>query len=44
MAYTTNLSNNIADVNTVNPNSVYNFLRPNAFKFVIKDIPLVAYT
>ena len=44
MAFTTNLSNIIADVNTVNPNSVYNYLRPNAFRFVIKDIPHVAYT
>jgi hypothetical protein len=44
MAYTANLANIIADVNTTNPSSVYNFLRPNAFKFTIKDIPHVAYT
>ncbi len=31
--------------NTVtNPGAVYNYLRPNAFRFVIKDIPHVAYT
>lgn len=44
MAYTANISNIIADVNTTNADTVYNFLRPNAFKFVIKDIPHVAYT
>ncbi len=44
MAFTANIANIIADVNTVNPASVYNYLRPNAFRFVIKDLPHVAYT
>tara|TARA_R100000908_G_C3755706_1_gene150215 strand:+ start:2715 stop:3305 length:591 start_codon:yes stop_codon:yes gene_type:complete len=44
MAYTTELSNIISSVNTTNPGQVFNFLRPNAFKFVIKDLPHVAYT
>jgi len=44
MAYTINKSNIISEVNTVNKGSVYNYLRPNAFKFVIKDLPHVAYT
>jgi hypothetical protein len=44
MAFTANISNIIADVNLTSGASVYNFLRPNAFKFVIKDLPHVAYT
>lgn len=44
MAYTANLSNIISAVNSTNPSSVYNYLRPNAFRFVIKDLPHVAFT
>ena len=47
MAYTANLSNILQDVNNVtsgHSSSVYNFLRPNAFRFTIKDLPHVAYT
>ena len=44
MAYQINSSNIISSVNTPNKGTVYNFLRPNAFKFVIKDLPHVAYT
>lgn len=43
MAYTTNLSNVLSEVNTNNV-TVYNYLRPNAFKFQIKDLPKVAFT
>ena len=43
MGYTANVSNILADVNTTGTN-VYNYLRPNAFKFQIKDLPAVAYT
>jgi hypothetical protein len=34
----------LTQVNSPNPSSVFNYLRPNAFRFVIKDIPHVAYT
>ena len=44
MAYTINNANLISDVNTISKGTVYNYLRPNAFKFVIKDLPHVAYT
>lgn len=46
MAYDPNAANVLLDVNTTaqNPGSVFNYLRPNAFRFVIKDIPHVAYT
>lgn len=44
MAFQLNKTDILLDVNTVNPNSVYDYLRPNAFRFVIKDIPKVAYT
>lgn len=43
MAYTNNLTNIITDVSGTNP-AVYNYLRPNAFRFTIKDLPNVAYT
>lgn len=43
MAYTNNLTNIIADVSSTGP-AVYNYLRPNAFRFSIKDLPNVAYT
>lgn len=38
---------NISDLKTsisAGPPAVYNYLRPNAFRFVIKDLPKVAYT
>lgn len=44
MAYQVQKANIISNINNVGGSSVYNFLRPNAFKFVIKDIPHVAYT
>ena len=44
MSYQINSSNLISDVNEINKGNIYNFLRPNAFKFVIKDLPHVAYT
>lgn len=46
MAFTGNISLQLNEVNskTSNPAAVYNYLRPNAFRFVIKDIPHVAYT
>tara|TARA_A100001015_G_C14943238_1_gene693470 strand:+ start:24 stop:620 length:597 start_codon:yes stop_codon:yes gene_type:complete len=43
-AYTANASEILSTVNNPNFGSVYNYLRPNAFKFVIKDLPHVAYT
>ena len=42
MAFTANLNTVLSSVNE--PIFVHNYLRPNAFKFVIKDIPHVAYT
>jgi hypothetical protein len=46
MAFDPNAANVLLDVNTTaqNPGSVFNYLRPNAFRFIIKDIPHVAYT
>ena len=44
MAYTIDSGNVISDVNSPNKGVVYNYLRPNAFRFVIKDLPHVAYT
>lgn len=43
MAYTPNISNVLVDVVQNSP-AVYNYLRPNAFRFTIKDLPNVAYT
>lgn len=43
MASTANINAILNDVNTSSP-VVYNYLRPNAFRFVIKDLPTVAYT
>ena len=40
--YTSNVSI-ITDSISSTP-SVYNYLRPNAFRFVIKDLPNIAYT
>lgn len=42
MAYTANLSSILTSVNT--PVSVSNFLKPNGFRFTIKELPKVAYT
>ena len=44
MAFQLDQANILLDVNTVNQNSVFDYLRPNGFRFVIKDIPRVAYT
>lgn len=44
MAYTVDSSNIISSVNTTNQGQVFNYLRPNAFRFTIKDLPHVAYT
>ena len=44
MAFQLDQANILLDVNTVNQSSVFDYLRPNAFRFVIKDIPRVAYT
>lgn len=43
MAYTDNLSELQESVSNGAP-SVYNYLRPNAFRFSIKDLPNVAFT
>ena len=40
--YNTNIDYIKSDLNS-SP-SIYNFLRPNAFRFTIKDLPKVAYT
>lgn len=42
MAYTANINTIVNELNT--SAVVTNFLRPNAFRFVIKEIPKVAYT
>lgn len=42
MAYTANIDLILNDIAT-SP-AVYNYLRPNAFRFSIKDLPNVAYT
>lgn len=46
MAYTgnTTLQLQATNSNVTNPSAVYNYLRPNAFRFTIRDIPHVAYT
>lgn len=43
MAYTANISTVLEDVVNGTP-AVYNYLRPNAFRFTIKDLPNTAYT
>lgn len=43
MAYTANLSTLLSDITDI-ATPVSNYLRPNAFKFVISDLPKVAYT
>lgn len=42
MAFTANITQ-LEDSLSEN-NSIYNYLRPNAFRFTIKDLPKVAYT
>ena len=42
--YTPNLSSIVNDVSNISTASVSNFLRPNAFKFTIKNLPSVAFT
>jgi len=42
MAYTSNVTTILEDIATTP--AVYNYLRPNAFRFTIKDLPNVAYT
>jgi len=41
--YTANISDIKASI-SAGPPAVYNYLRPNAFRFVIRDLPNVAYT
>lgn len=41
--FTANIAELKASV-SAGPPAVYNYLRPNAFRFVIKDLPRVAYT
>lgn len=41
--YTANITQ-IATSVSAGPSAVYNYLRPNAFRFVIRDLPNVAYT
>lgn len=43
MAYTPNISLIANSYNTTLP-TTYNYLRPNGFRFVIKEMPQVAYT
>lgn len=42
--YTSNLNAILSDITSVTTTPVTNYLRPNAFRFVIQDIPKVAYT
>jgi len=42
MAYTANISSQVS--NNIKNNLVFDYLKPNAFKFSIKDLPYVAYT
>lgn len=42
--FTANLNTILEEVSSVTTTPVTNYLRPNAFRFVIKDIPKVAYT
>jgi len=44
MAFQLNNEDLLQSVNTTNPASVFDYLRPNGFRFVIKDLPKVAYT
>ena len=42
--YTANLSSLLSNVTNISTAPVTNYLRPNAFRFTIKDLPGVAYT
>lgn len=42
MAYTANITSQVS--NNITNNLVFDYLKPNAFKFSIKDLPNVAYT
>lgn len=42
--FTPNTATILSDVSNISTASVVNYLRPNAFRFVIKDLPGVAYT
>lgn len=44
MAYSANINTILEEVSNVAQTPVTNYLKPNAFRFVIKDIPKVAYT
>lgn len=42
--FTANLSTILSDVSNISTTNVTNFLRPNAFRFNIKNLPSVAFT
>ena len=42
--YTANLSTVLSDVSNITTTNVANYLRPNAFKFTINNLPSVAFT
>jgi hypothetical protein len=42
--YTANLSTILNDVTNISTTSVVNYLRPNAFRFTLKNLPSVAFT
>ena len=42
--YTSNINSILSNVTSIANTAVVNYLRPNAFRFVIKDLPGVAYT
>lgn len=42
--YTPNVANIIANVNNISTSQVVNYLRPNAFRFTINNLPSVAFT
>lgn len=42
--YTANLSTILSDVTNISTTSVVNYLRPNAFRFTLKNLPSVAFT
>ena len=42
--FTSNLDSILNDITNVSSSQVANYLRPNAFRFSIKDLPKIAYT
>ena len=42
--YTANISSVLSNVTNISTATVVNYLRPNAFRFLINDLPGVAYT